>query len=172
MVIGIDTYHDSARRGQSVMGFIASTNSRFTRYIDVLLDWTRSLVSCSCQLLLSLIKIWPISFVVGDVVAKTVLQSDKGHTDKGSSIHTLMWLHNWRPFTYFSQTILCTCFRYFSQCTFQPVGSELGDKIKTCMVNALRKYQDINRCLPDRILVFRDGVGDGQVGINLCMGGI
>ena len=33
MVIGVDTYHDSASKGKSVGGFIASTNSTFTRYM-------------------------------------------------------------------------------------------------------------------------------------------
>lgn len=28
---------------------------------------------------------------------------------------------------------------------------------------ALRKYQEINSTLPDRIIIFRDGVGDGQL---------
>ena len=28
---------------------------------------------------------------------------------------------------------------------------------------ALRKYHEINNALPDRIIVYRDGVGDGQV---------
>lgn len=32
MVIGIDTYHDSAKKGRSVGGFVASLNKSFTRY--------------------------------------------------------------------------------------------------------------------------------------------
>ena len=31
MVVGIDTYHDSAKKGRSVMGFIASMNGSLTR---------------------------------------------------------------------------------------------------------------------------------------------
>lgn len=30
-------------------------------------------------------------------------------------------------------------------------------------LGALRKYNEINKTLPDRIIVFRDGVGDGQL---------
>jgi aubergine-like protein len=32
MVVGIDTYHDSAKKGQSVVGFVASMNQKLTRY--------------------------------------------------------------------------------------------------------------------------------------------
>ena len=32
MVIGIDTYHDSAKKGTSVAAFIASMNTRLTKY--------------------------------------------------------------------------------------------------------------------------------------------
>lgn len=32
MVIGIDTYHDSAKKGRSVGAFVASMNSTFTRF--------------------------------------------------------------------------------------------------------------------------------------------
>jgi len=32
MVIGIDTYHDTAKRGRSVAGIVASMNLTFTRY--------------------------------------------------------------------------------------------------------------------------------------------
>jgi len=28
---------------------------------------------------------------------------------------------------------------------------------------ALKKYHEINQALPDRIVVYRDGVGDGQL---------
>ena len=35
MVVGIDSYHDSASRGRSVGGFIASTNNTLTRCLCV-----------------------------------------------------------------------------------------------------------------------------------------
>ena len=28
---------------------------------------------------------------------------------------------------------------------------------------ALKKYHDVNKTLPDRIVIYRDGVGDGQL---------
>jgi len=32
-----------------------------------------------------------------------------------------------------------------------------------CVTGALKKYYMENKVLPDRIVVFRDGVGDGQL---------
>ena len=54
-------------------------------------------------------------------------------------------------------------YRYFSQCMFQHTGMELGDNLKKCTVAALKKYKEVNGVMPDRIIVYRDGVGDGQV---------
>ena len=53
--------------------------------------------------------------------------------------------------------------RYYCQVMFQHTGQELADNLKECMSNALRKYHEVNGGLPDRIVVYRDGVGDGQV---------
>ncbi|XP_038044639.1 piwi-like protein 1 isoform X1 [Patiria miniata] len=83
MVVGIDSYHDSATRGRSVGGFVASMN------------------------------------------------------------HDLS--------------------RYFSRCTFQHTGQELIDGLKVCMTSALRKFKEINGKLPERVIIYRDGVGDGQL---------
>ncbi|KXJ05959.1 Piwi-like protein 1, partial [Exaiptasia diaphana] len=83
MVVGIDCYHDSAEKGRSVGGFVASLNQTLTRY--------------------------------------------------------------------------------YSRCTFQHQHQELIDGLKVCMTAALRKYQEVNQSLPDRIIIFRDGVGDGQL---------
>ena len=37
--------------------------------------------------------------------------------------------------------------------------------VSSCIfsVAALKKYHEVNQTLPDRIVVYRDGVGDGQV---------
>lgn len=53
--------------------------------------------------------------------------------------------------------------RYHCQTMFQHTGQELADNLKRCMTNALRQYHKINGTLPERIVVYRDGVGDGQV---------
>ena len=52
--------------------------------------------------------------------------------------------------------------RYYTQCKFQHTGQELADNLKLCMTNALKVYHSINKSLPERIIVYRDGVGDGQ----------
>jgi aubergine-like protein len=85
MVVGIDTYHDSASKGRSVCGFISSTNASLTRY--------------------------------------------------------------------------------FSQTAFHHTGQEMANNITTCMTGALRKFVEVNKTLPERIIVYRDGVGDGQLGV-------
>ncbi|XP_078598434.1 piwi-like protein 1 [Branchiostoma floridae x Branchiostoma japonicum] len=84
MVVGIDVYHDSLTKGQSVGGFVASMNRHLTRW--------------------------------------------------------------------------------YSRCTFhQHSGQELIDGLKHCLVASLRHYQSINKEFPQRIIFYRDGVGDGQL---------
>lgn len=56
-----------------------------------------------------------------------------------------------------------TLTKYYSRVTFQHTGMELIDGLKTLMTAALKKYRDLNGGLPDRIIVYRDGVGDGQL---------
>lgn len=83
MVIGFDVYHDSATKGKSIGGFVASTNKHLTRY--------------------------------------------------------------------------------YSCITSQTSHMEICDQLKVCMTNALKKFHEINDGLPDKIIVYRDGVGDGQI---------
>jgi len=83
MIVGMDVYHDTLTKGQSVVGFLASTNSAYTSY------WHR----------------------------------------------------------------VC----------FQKTGHELVDQLKICMKLALQNFFKINNFLPETIIVYRDGVGDGQL---------
>ncbi|KAM6155722.1 piwi-like protein 3 [Rhynchocyon petersi] len=53
--------------------------------------------------------------------------------------------------------------RWFSHCVFQERGQELVDGLKFCLQAALRAWQSCNQKLPNRIIVYRDGVGDGQL---------
>nr|BCS90542.1 piwi protein [Cladonema pacificum] len=53
--------------------------------------------------------------------------------------------------------------RYYSTITQQTSHMEICDQLKVCMTSALKKYHEINNALPERIIVYRDGVGDGQV---------
>jgi len=84
MVIGYDTYHDSAQKGRSVGAVVASMNSTFTKYLSV------------------------------------------------ANLHT-------NP------------------------AQELNDNMCPAIAKALRKYAEINGNLPARIIMYRDGVGDGQI---------
>ena len=54
--------------------------------------------------------------------------------------------------------------RYFSAVTPHNSGEELSNNLALNMMKALRKYQDCNGgTLPQRIILYRDGVGEGQV---------
>merc|ERR1711973_1052694 len=84
MVIGFDTYHDSAQKGRSAGALVASLNKTFTKYLSV------------------------------------------------ANLHT-------NP------------------------AQELDDNICPAIARALRKYNDLNGEMPQRIILYRDGVGDGQI---------
>ncbi|KAM4796124.1 piwi-like protein 4 [Rhinophrynus dorsalis] len=83
MVIGIDVNKDALNKSQSVVGFVASTNSRLTRW--------------------------------------------------------------------------------FSRCIIQKTAADFADCLKVCMKGAIQTWQKCNNDLPNRIIVYRDGVGDGQL---------
>ncbi len=55
--------------------------------------------------------------------------------------------------------------RWYSRVSIQGKGQEIADGLKVCMKAALSKYHEANQCLPERVIVFRDGVGDGQINI-------
>lgn len=57
--------------------------------------------------------------------------------------------------------------QYYSRVTFQGPGQELVDGLKLCMSESLKKYFEFNRYLPERIIVYRDGVGDGMLQVLL-----
>nr|ANZ54961.1 piwi 2 [Fimbriaphyllia ancora] len=53
--------------------------------------------------------------------------------------------------------------RWYSRVCFQSPGQELIDGLKMALTSSLKKFHEVNHTLPDRIVVFRDGVGDGQL---------
>ena len=53
--------------------------------------------------------------------------------------------------------------RYFSAVEPHTNGEELSNNIGISMVKALRVYKSTHNALPERILIYRDGVGDGQI---------
>jgi len=83
MICGIDVYHDSSGRGNSVAAFVASTNQLMTRW--------------------------------------------------------------------------------YSRAVVQQPRQEVMSSLKHCFTEALKKYYEVNHSLPIRVVIFRDGVGDGQL---------
>lgn len=53
--------------------------------------------------------------------------------------------------------------RYYSSVTEHMKGQELSDQMSLKMTCALKAYREHHGSLPERILFFRDGVGDGQL---------
>ncbi|CAF1184445.1 unnamed protein product [Adineta steineri] len=85
MVIGMDSYHDSKRRGASVGAFVASTNPSLTKF--------------------------------------------------------------------------------YSRVIYQRTAQELMDGLAVCMNDALKEYHRNNNSLPEKIVIYRDGVSDGQLAV-------
>ena len=46
---------------------------------------------------------------------------------------------------------------------FQTSGQELIDALKPAFVRAIKEFYKANHAWPEKILVFRDGVGDSQL---------
>ncbi|XP_021166031.2 piwi-like protein 2 [Fundulus heteroclitus] len=53
--------------------------------------------------------------------------------------------------------------RWYSRVTFQTPTEELIHGFRVCLLAALQKYHEINHNLPEKIVVYRDGVSDGQL---------
>ncbi|XP_038559876.1 piwi-like protein 2 [Micropterus salmoides] len=53
--------------------------------------------------------------------------------------------------------------RWYSRVTFQTPTEELINGFRVCLLAALQKYFEVNHNLPDKIVVYRDGVSDGQL---------
>jgi aubergine-like protein len=53
--------------------------------------------------------------------------------------------------------------RWYSRVAIQGPQQELVDGLKLCFRAALQKYHQENGGLPERIIVYRDGVGDGMM---------
>uniref|UniRef100_A0A3Q0SUA5 Piwi-like RNA-mediated gene silencing 2 n=1 Tax=Amphilophus citrinellus TaxID=61819 RepID=A0A3Q0SUA5_AMPCI len=53
--------------------------------------------------------------------------------------------------------------RWYSRVTFQTPSEELIHGFRVCLLAALQKYYEVNHNLPEKIVVYRDGVSDGQL---------
>lgn len=63
----------------------------------------------------------------------------------------------------FTATMDAAFSKYFSKISIQPTGQEPVQSIQACMGEALIKYRSYNNVLPEKIIIYRDGVGDGQL---------
>ncbi|XP_043548694.1 piwi-like protein 4 [Chiloscyllium plagiosum] len=63
----------------------------------------------------------------------------------------------------FVASINSTVTKWLSRCIFQSSSAEVADCLKVCMKGALSKWLEVNHVLPSRIVVYRVGVGDGQL---------
>ncbi|BES88029.1 piwi-like [Nesidiocoris tenuis] len=55
--------------------------------------------------------------------------------------------------------------RWFSRIYSQDAGQELIDGLVMAFVACLHKYKETNGNFPDQVIIYRDGVGDGQLSI-------
>ncbi|XP_077915306.1 piwi-like protein 4 [Halichoerus grypus] len=53
--------------------------------------------------------------------------------------------------------------RWFSRCILQRTTTDVADCLKVFMTGALSRWYEHNHALPARVVVYRDGVGDGQL---------
>eukprot|EP00092_Neocalanus_flemingeri_P023338 GFUD01025304.1.p1 GENE.GFUD01025304.1~~GFUD01025304.1.p1 ORF type:complete len:970 (+),score=314.12 GFUD01025304.1:89-2998(+) len=56
--------------------------------------------------------------------------------------------------------------RWYSSTCFQQPGQELIDSLKIAFIKALKKFYEMNHVWPDKVMVFRDGVGDSQLAMS------
>lgn len=53
--------------------------------------------------------------------------------------------------------------QFFSAVDRHSKDTEMSNNLKLNMCKALKQYMETNKCLPKKILLYRDGVGDGQI---------
>lgn len=52
---------------------------------------------------------------------------------------------------------------FFSAVQPHSSGEELSNQLSLDIVKAIKQYRDMNNALPEKICMFRDGVGEGQI---------
>ncbi|KAK3514784.1 hypothetical protein QTP70_031016 [Hemibagrus guttatus] len=53
--------------------------------------------------------------------------------------------------------------KWYSRVTFQMPNEEIINGLRVCLLAALQKYYEVNHSFPEKIVIYRDGVSDGQV---------
>jgi len=56
--------------------------------------------------------------------------------------------------------------RFYSLVAVQSQGQELIDALQSAFIESLLKYFEVNQHWPENIVIFRDGVGDGQMEVT------
>jgi len=68
-----------------------------------------------------------------------------------------------RNITGFVSSLNKNCTQWYSQVCFQSSKQEISDGLTRMMAVAMAQYKVRNQVLPERVVIYRDGVGDGQL---------
>lgn len=140
MIVGIDCYHDTSAGKRSIGALVASLNQKMTRLV--------SLRSTPGSLHLN-IGVFPQAwFLFKRWFSRCVLQHRGQEIMDGLKspfIGNACFLNLWKPESVTVSSVVNATWGLFF------------------FVAALKEYLKCNSCLPSRIIVYRDGVGDGQL---------
>ncbi|KAM9446701.1 piwi-like protein 2 [Clarias gariepinus] len=53
--------------------------------------------------------------------------------------------------------------KWYSRVAFQMPNEEIINGFRVCLLAALQKYYEVNHSFPEKIIIYRDGVSDGQL---------
>lgn len=98
-------------------------------------------------------ELWALSIPLDGLMVCGIDVFHEGREGKGKSVAALVA----------SMNKLMT--RWFSRAVIQLPQQEIIDSLKHCFCDTLTKYYEINHKLPERIVIYRDGVGDGRLGM-------
>ena len=144
-VINLKTISNEKRLVSVVQKVALQINCKLGGEVRFLLDFW----GCSCSNLFSL-QLWAcVTPFKGLMVVGIDIYHDA--TRKGGSIAGVVCSMN------------DACTKYFSLSVEQKQGQEIMDALRIAFIEGLIKYWEANQRWPNQIVVFRDGVGDGQL---------
>jgi hypothetical protein len=98
---------------------------------------------------------------------------DKLSLDRGKYVYkcyNCLTLHNRKSIAAFCATISKNLGSYYSAVCIQEAGQEMVDGLRRCTIDALQAYQaNNNNALPERIVIYRDGVSDAVTKLVVCL---
>ncbi|XP_026723266.1 piwi-like protein 2 [Athene cunicularia] len=53
--------------------------------------------------------------------------------------------------------------KWYSRVVFQMPHQEIADSLRLCLADTLQHFHEMNHCLPQKIVLYRDGVSDSQL---------